>query len=71
MRRKFKGNGFHAAEALYGPSKPGPTQLRMNLTDPKENTLDPVASSPIFEKTEPNAIYIDPSKKPIDLQAMG
>ena len=57
MKRKFQGNGFAAAEALYGPRRTGKNgQTRMDLdvpsvTSPSED-INLSISLPIFDETE-------------------
>lgn len=57
MKRKFQGNGFAAAEALYGPRRVGKNgQARMGLdappvTSPRKDKNFSL-SLPIFERTE-------------------
>ncbi len=57
MKRKFQGNGFAAAEALYGPRRVGKNgQARLDLDapplTPSSEDINLPLSLPIFDETE-------------------
>lgn len=68
MKRKFRGDGFAAAEALYGRPRKDPNgQFNLDLSGESiHNDMDLEPPDPIFGEQERNPIY-SPVRTSLDI----